>query len=131
MKLRELYYDMERYLKEDCYCPGEIYDVTGFFFKVYEGDDECAVIESNKNITVCVADLDRDDPQAIIFWHDGPDGRILAAQRVDATDNNIDILRTIAQGVKPEGRKLDEFKPGSTRKCLDEVLSMSDAIMVD
>ncbi len=33
--------DMERYLKEDCYCPGEIYGPDGFFFQIFTIDHDC------------------------------------------------------------------------------------------
>lgn len=58
-------------------------------------------------------------------------GRIIAAQRIDATENNIEILKSIVRGEKPDGRKIDEFKPGSTQKALNEVMSLADAVMID
>lgn len=119
--------DMERYLQEDCYCPGEIYSPDGFFFKIFNVDDDCKVIEENEGkIAVVVRD------QAIIFWRDGDvPGQIIVAQRVDATENNIGILRSIVRGEKPDGRKIDEFKPGSTQKALNKVMSIADAVMID
>lgn len=33
MILKDVHKDMERYLEYDCYCPGEIYDVSGFSFR--------------------------------------------------------------------------------------------------
>lgn len=119
--------DMERYLQEDCYCPGEIYSPDGFFFEIFSVNDECKVIEENEGkIAVVVRD------QAIIFWRDGDvPGRIIAAQRIDATENNIGILKSIVRGEKPDGRKIDEFKPGSTQKALNKVMSIADAVMID
>lgn len=119
--------DMERYLQEDCYCPGEIYSPDGFFFEIFNVDDDCKVIEENEGkIAVVVRD------QAIIFWRDGDvPGRIIAAQRIDATENNIGILKSVVRGEKPDGRKIDEFKPGSTKKALNEVMSIADAVMID
>lgn len=115
--------DMERYLANDCYCPGEIYDRTGFFYKVFDADDECELIaEGDEKVAVTSGD------QAIIFWREG--GRIVDACRVDATDNNVGILRSIVAGEEPDGRKLDEFEPGSTKKSLEEVMGIADAVMV-
>lgn len=126
--------DMERFLAEDCYCPGEIYDVTGFFYQVFSVDDECVLIEQSSGITVVVATSKyATKPQAIIFWHDGEDapGRIIDAQRVDATENNINILRSIVNGEKPNGRKLDEFEPGSIAKSLEEIARISNLVIRD
>lgn len=119
--------DMERYLQEDCYCPGEIYSPDGFFFEIFNVDDDCKVIEENEGkIAVVVRD------QAIIFWRDGDvPGRIIAAQRIDATENNIGILKSVVRGEEPDGRKIDEFKPGSKKKALNEVMSIADVVMID
>ena len=125
--------DMERFLEEDCYCPGEIYDTTGFFYQVFSVDDECALIERSDGMTAVVATGDATRPQAIIFWHDDDDapGRIIDAQRVDATENNIGILRSIVNGGRPDGRKLDEFEPGSTAKSLKEIARICDLVIRD
>ena len=126
--------DMERFLAEDCYCPGEIYDMTGFFYQVFSVDDECVLIAESKGMTAVVATSKHGRrPQAIMFWHDDDDrpGRIIAAERIDATENNIDILRTIVHGGKPDGRKIDEFKPGSTAKSLKEIARMCDFVIRD
>lgn len=126
--------DMERFLAEDCYCPGEIYDTTGFFYQVFSVDDECALIARSGGMTAVVATSGcATRPQAIILWHDDEDapGRIIDAQRVDATENNIGILRSIVNGGKPDGRKLDEFKPGSTARSLKEIASICDLVIRD
>lgn len=137
MKFSDIHPDIERFLQEDCYCPGEIYDVTGFFCVVYGIDDECELIERSDDMTAVVATTylhgeRHKHPQAIIFWHDEDDHKkIVDAQRFDATDNNIGILRTIVQGGKPDGRKIDEFVPGQTESELSKVLGMCDFVMVD
>ena len=125
--------DMERFLVEDCYCPGEIYDTTGFFCQVFSVEDECALIERSDGMTAVVVTSDATRPQAIIFWHDDDEktGRIIDAQRVDATENNIGILRTIVNGGRPDGRKLDEFEPGSTAKSLKKIAGMCDLVIRD
>lgn len=137
MKFSDIHPDMERYLQEDCYCPGEIYDVIGFFCIVFGIDDECEMIERSDDMTAVVATTylhgERlKHPQAIIFWHDeGDHERIVGAKRVDATDNNIGILRTIVRGCKPDGRKINEFVPGQTEADLSKILGMCDFVMVD
>ena len=135
MKLGDIH-DMERYLAEDCYCPGEIDDISGFFYEIFKADDECVLIAESEGMTAVVAKssmFDNCKPQAIIFWHDDDDrpGIIIAAQRIDATENNIDILRTIVHGGKPDGRKIDEFKPGSTAKSLKEIARISNLVIRD
>ncbi len=133
MKLKDVHPDMERYLERDCYCPNEIYDCSGFFFDLFEPDIECALVTQTEDASVVVAcgEYTKDSPQAIYFWHDEGDGRIKHAERYDATDNNIGIMRDIAHGVKPDGRKFDEYEKGSTARALSEVLSISDLVIRD
>lgn len=131
MKLSEVHEDMERYLENDCYCPNEIYDVSGFFYQLFPPETEVVLVIQNDRHTVVVdATEGVAKPQCLFFWHDDGSGRILDAQRVDATPNNVGILRDIAQGVKPDGRKLDEFDEGSAKRALKKVLSMCDLVMV-
>lgn len=132
MKLKDIP-DMERFLAEDCYCPGEIYSLDGFFYTIFSGEDECILVdEFNEKIAV-ISKLDSEEPQAVIFWRDDPErpGQIVAAQRVDATENNIELLKLYIHGEEyPEGRGFDEFEPGQTKKSLEKVFSLCDAIMV-
>lgn len=134
MKLGEIHADIERYLMEDCYCPGEIYDTSGFFYQIFTIDDTCTEIESSDDMTAVVALTSNGNtlknPQAIMFWHDDGDGRIVNAQRVDATDNNIGILRSIVRGMKPDGRQIDEFKQGEMASQMKKILSICDGIIV-
>lgn len=68
MKLKDIA-NMEEYLENDCYCPGEIYDMSGFFFRVYHAEDECVLItkgisQENNEDVICVVC----DNQLINFW---------------------------------------------------------------
>lgn len=129
MILKKLHEDLERYLAEDCYCPGEIYDISGFFFKVYNGDEEC--IEINRGVDYrdpnkMVLTVECGD-QIINFWV--KDNRIIDAERYDATENNIRIMPLIIAGTLPSGEGLNEFRPGETKKNLNEIFSIADAII--
>ena len=42
MKLQDIA-DMKEYLENRCYCPYEIYDMTGFFFQLFKPETECVV----------------------------------------------------------------------------------------
>lgn len=133
--LGSVHEDMARYLANDCYCPNEIYGLDGFFYRLFPPDSPCRIVTQNDDMTVVIAWQGEADekPQAIMFWHDDKDnpGRIIGAQRVDATKNNVEILSAIANGEKTDGRKIDEYEPGSTKESIEKVLSISDAVMID
>ena len=131
MLLKDIHDDVERYLENDCYCPGEIYDASGFFFQVFKADEECKELYRGVDfrypdetiITVICRD------QLINFGV--KEDKIVEAERYDATKNNIRIMPfAIAGALSPE-EKLDEFKPGSTARNLNEILSMADAVFMD
>lgn len=130
MLLKEIHDDVERYLEHDCYCPGEIYDASGFFFQVFKADEECKELYRGVDfrypdetiITVICRD------QLINFWV--KEDKIVEAERYDATKNNIRIMPFAIAGVLSPEEKLDEFKPESTARNLNEILSMADAVLM-
>lgn len=133
MELRELHPDMERYLEEDCYCPGEIYDVTGFFFQTFKGEEKCQYVGEGKS-----KDPDRDAiikcvicrNQLLNFWIDVVRNQVYNAERYDATENNIKFMQKFLADAPRDGMVLDEFEKGSTVKALEDVLRYADAIIV-
>ena len=130
MLLKDVHEDMERYLEHDCYCPGEIYDVSGFFFQVFNADEECKELYRGTDfrnpdetiITVICRN------QLINFWV--REDKITEAERYDATENNIRIMPLAISGTLSPKDRLDEFKPGETAKNLKDLLSLADAVMI-
>lgn len=134
MRLGDVHEDMGRFLREGCYCPGEIYDLSGIFYVYYTEEDECRLIGSREDkiavvLTTRGGGRECTHPQAVVFHLE--DGRVVDARRVDATENNVWILRALIDRRDTEGRKLDEFNPGSKERSIKEVLSMCDAVIVD
>lgn len=142
-KLGEVHPDMERYLLHDCYCPNEIYDITGFSYRLFPADTDCVVIEQSEDMTAVICAVRHaadgtpkwDDAQAIMFWHDNDDGdnpehKIIDAQRVDATENNVGILRDIVRGVELDGRQLNEYVPGKMQRDMDRLMSLCGGVVI-
>ncbi len=122
MKLNEIK-GMSHYLENDCYCPGEIYDTTGFFYRVYKGEDECSLLGERAftKFVICgnqiLAILAKDD-------------KVYEASRFDATENNIkEFKKYIA--CSQDNVNIDEFEKGATEKSLKEIMGMADAIMTN
>lgn len=133
MKIKDVHPDMERYLQDDCYCPYEVYEPTGFFFDLFYPDYECLCVKQTDDVSIVIAnglhDKDKKRPQCLYVQHNG--SKVFDITRVDATDNNIDLLKSLADGDSCEGRKLDEFVEGSTARSLSKMLSMCDAVIID
>ena len=128
MKLKDIA-NMEYYLENDCYCPGEIYDVTGFFYQVFKAEDDCKLLikskskKSNDDV-VCVVCKD----QIINFWIENEE-KIISAERYDATENNMKQMVDFWNG-KIEKPSLDEFNEGKTKKSLEQIMKYADAICI-
>lgn len=123
MQLKDVL-DMHDYLTDRCYCPGEIYDQSGFFYQIFKDDDMCEKLgENNQNIAlVC--------KNQILWIYKENEKYIEEITRVDATENNIEIIKLLLAGKKPN-KKLDEFVKGDTQRSLNQLMSIADAIIVD
>lgn len=129
MKIGELHSDIGRYLLEDCYCPNEIYDLTGFFYRCFAADDECTKLAQGKytkcdwNFIACIS-----GDQILVF--DEENGSIINAFRVDATQNNVGIIMALARGESISDKRFDEIKAGETAMTLEKVMQHANFIMI-
>ena len=118
MVLREVHKDIERYLNEDCYCIGEIYDVSGFFCVVYSPDDSCKMlVKGDQAISVLCKD------QILVF--DIENNRISDAIRMSATKHNIKQAIDYSNGTINQMNIDDSAETDD----IDQILKYVDAIM--
>lgn len=138
MKLNDIL-DMEEYLKNRCYCPGEIYSDGGFFYQIFEATSECKVIgERNDNTHNFIAVISKPKSfnqkeakaQILVIFRSKDLTMVEDCVRYDATENNIKLVKEIIAGKKDKGN-FDEYEKGSTVKALEEIFSIADAIMID
>ena len=138
MKLKDIL-DMEEYLENRCYCPGEIYSDDGFFCQIFEATSECKLIgERNDNIHNFMAVIlkpksfnDKEsEAQILIIFRNKDLTMIEDCVRYDATDNNIKLVKEIIAGKKDKGN-FDEYEKGSKAKSLKEIFGIADAIIID
>lgn len=130
VSMQSIHPDVSRYLKESCYCPGEIYGVDGFYYQVFDENSECKILfKSDKFICVISRQSLDSDPQFIIFWLDDSNkNRIIDAQRLDITKNNSDLLVEFlinsSTSIKADQYTQDEFP-----EEIDEIIqSVADRI---
>lgn len=137
LKIKELHNDIERYLKEDCYCPNEIYSFDRFCYQEFYPNQDCEELEHqpNSELIGCVAHpFNKEDvkPQVVIFFLEDNGKRVYDALRYDATENNLKITKDILMnGVNGRKFHFDEYEKGSTAKTLSEILSIADAVIID
>lgn len=132
MKLKDIA-DMQDYLEHRCYCPGEIYDMSGFFFQVFSPETICSLLtEGNRGAIhgkFVMATSIHTDARPQIIYIEIEDDKVHSCVRIDATENNISQIMQFMRG-EIEKMVFDEYKETDTVKALNEILSIADAIMI-
>lgn len=124
--------DMTEYLENRCYCPYEIYDMSGFFFQTFKPETECRhLIAGEMGSIHGVFVIAKANPKALeqIIYIEITGNNVDDCVRFDATENNIEQVLKFMNG-ELEKMVLDEFDKGATAKSLEEIFEVADAIMV-
>ena len=134
MKLQDIA-DMRDYLEDRCYCPYEIYDMTGFFYELFYPETECTVLAqgSRRSIhgvfVIAKPEMTGYKPKEQIIYIDIIDDKVNACVRFDNTQNNREQIQKFING-EIDVMSFDEYGFGSTQKNIDEIMSVADAICV-
>lgn len=132
MKLQDIA-DMKDYLENRCYCPYEIYDMTGFFFQLFKPETECVVFAEGErgaiHGTFVFAKADDSRSKLQIIYIDHTNNVVDSCIRVDATKNNAEQILKFMSG-EIEKMSFDEYKDTNTAESLEEIFSLADAIMI-
>lgn len=121
IKLKEAHPDMERFLtKYDPEIPGRIYSVDGFFFCQFDPNDKCVFLGTHEKeddgevrldkLFICLikTTVDKDPrPQLVLFMVDEKTNTIIHAMRLEATVNNINIVKVLLEKGWNEALKRD------------------------
>ena len=124
MKLGDIA-DMEDYLEYRCYCPHEIYDLSGFFYQYFYPDMDCTLIISGVRGAIHGSFVIVGNQ---IIYIEISDNKVDSCIRMDATENNKHVILDFMAG-KTDKMTFDEFEEGATEKAVKDVLKYADAIM--
>lgn len=132
MKLQDIA-DMKDYLENRCYCPYEIYDMTGFFFQLFEPETECAVFAEGErgaiHGTFVFAKEDDSRSRLQIIYIEHTNNIVDSCIRLDATKNNVEQILKFMRG-EIDKMSIDEYDDTKTEENLKEIFSLADAIMI-
>ena len=131
MKLQDIA-DMKEYLENRCYCPYEIYDMTGFFFEYFKPETECSVFAEGERGAIhgtFVFAKDKPDSKMQIIYIEHKDNVVNDCVRFDATKNNVEQILKFMRG-EIEKMSFDEYGDTKTVESLEEIFSLADAIMI-
>ena len=126
MKLKDIA-DMEDYLNDRCYCPCEIYDLSGFFYEIYEPDTECELL-SLRDEDAFVVVTNKYGKQEIIFIY-LTDGKVDDCVRFDNTENNRKQVSDYVSG-EIDTMHIDEYPETKTQESVEELLHCADFVCV-
>ena len=130
MRLKDIA-DMEDYLENRCYCPYEIYDLSGFFFQLFRPNTECKLLAEGDRGAIhgtFVLAQSCACPMQIIYIEQN-DGVVESCIRFDATENNKRMV-TDFLGRRIDKMTIDKYSDNHTDKELEEILSMADAVLM-
>lgn len=138
MKLKEIL-NMEHYLAKECYCPGEIYSADGFFYRIFDKEDECTMLgkqeKENKftkegySFISVVAQHKEESPQVLMILYETGKDKIADIIRFDATENNIKYVKEVIE-TGTSDLKWDHYNKEEKIKSLKEIMSIADAICI-
>ncbi len=124
--------NMEDYLQNRCYCPNEIYSADGFFYQLFDKNEDCKYLgeESSKYNFIAVITKDTESVvQILLIFRTDDLKEIVDVIKYDATENNIKLVKDLINR-KIDKAKFDEYEKGKTKKALEDIIKFSDAIMM-
>ena len=138
MLIKDYFPDSKRYFNNDCYCPNEVYDLTGLSYKLYYPNDQFSYVMKIDDMyedTDTFVGICRNEFLLVFVLRennefDKPEGTIEGMQRIPINKSNYLALRDILRKVSEEDRH--NFEPDKdSMKSLNKILSISDAIICD
>lgn len=128
--LKELHHDIERYLKEDCYCPNEVYSVDGFGYMLVYADSECKLLGKYKyngdDVYLVATTANEGHPILLTIWV-GNDDRVGGMERYELTEHNIKEIKALLSGEK---NKIKLSEHDDLLKQTQKILSLADAVTI-
>jgi len=135
MKLKDIA-DMTDYLENRCYCPHEIYDMTGFFYELFYPDDECTLLISGSMGAIhgafVIAKPKKTggyEPREQIVYIEITDNKVDSCVRLDNTQNNREQIEKFMNG-HIDKMSFDEYEDTKTKESLENLMSVADAICI-
>ena len=132
MKLKDIL-DMEEYLQNRCYCPNEIYSDDGFFYQLFDKEEEYEYIgecNDSHNFIAVTAKSKDGNIQLLLIYRNEILRNIDDIIRYDATIHNVNLIYEFIDGRK-EKAHFDKYVGNKTSENLAILKKHTDMIMVN
>ena len=122
VELGTIHNDVERYLREDCYCPNEVYDLNGFYYNLYyttdkvklfaeydtsKFEEKCDIVNEKTNKIYFAYTTEKRTGQ-ILMISVNKENKVYDITRMDATENNYKLISDICKKNKTD-RRFDRY----------------------
>lgn len=126
--LKDYLPDIERYFKEDCYCPNEVYSVDGFGYRLVYADTPAKLLdEGNYNGKVLLFETlaDREDPILLNVWVE--DNKVIECERYEVSKNNIENIKKF---LHDNTHKFKLTEADDLKKEVNQMLNLSSGVVM-
>ena len=128
--LKDYLPDIERYFKEDCYCPNEVYSVDGFGYRLVYADTPAKLLdegEYNGKVLLFETLADRKDPILLNVWIE--DNKVVETERYELSQENIDNIKKL---LHDNTHKFKLTEADDLAKSVKDILNLSNGlVMID
>ena len=128
--LKDYLPDIERYFKEDCYCPNEVYSVDGFGYMLVYADTPAKLLdegEYNGKVLLFETLAERKDPILLNVWVE--DNKVVETERYELSQENIDNIKKF---LHDNTHKFKLTEADDLAKSVKHILSLSNGlVMID
>ena len=126
--LKDYLPDIERYFREDCYCPNEVYSVDGFYYRLVYADTPAKLLdegEYNGKVLLFETLADRKDPILLNVWVE--DDKVVETERYELSQKNIENIKKV---LHDNTHKFKLTEADDLTKSVKEILSLSNGLVI-
>ena len=129
--LKDYLPDIERYFREDCYCPNEVYSVDGFGYMLVYADTPAKLIDEgychNEKVLFFETLASRKDPILLNVWVEND--KVVGTERYEVSQENIENMKKY---LHDNTHKFKLTEADELAKEMKEILSLSNGlVMID
>ena len=127
--LKDYLPDIERYFKEDCYCPNEVYSVDGFGYMLVYADAPAKLLDEGEchGKVMFFETMAKDKPILLNVWVEND--KVVEAERYEVSKDNIENIKKF---LHDNTHKFKLTEADELAKQTKEILTLSNGLyMVD
>lgn len=132
--LKDYVPDIERYFKEDCYCPNEVYSIDGFGFQLVYANNKAKLIAKGKQgiedvwLFETTANTGKERCPILLNVWIGDNNKVTGCERYEVSKENIKNLK---KWLKDNNYRFKLTEADELANEVETLLSKSNAIIID